>query len=131
MMFPAIDNPASCEICAVIRFLHAKNMNAEEIYREVSEFTAKSRSRDSVAGIATGWTIEGSEFDSRWGQEFSFLHVVQTCPEVHPTSYQTGTGSFFSGGKAAGCEADQSPPVSAEVNKMCIYTFTPTYAFMA
>jgi hypothetical protein len=26
MMFPAIDNPISCEIRAAIRFLHAKNM---------------------------------------------------------------------------------------------------------
>jgi hypothetical protein len=30
MMFPAIDNPASCEIRAVIRFIHAKNMSAAE-----------------------------------------------------------------------------------------------------
>jgi hypothetical protein len=31
----AIDNPASCEIGAVIRFLHAKNISAEEIHREL------------------------------------------------------------------------------------------------
>jgi transposase len=30
-MCPAIDNPASCEIRAVISFLHAKNMSATEI----------------------------------------------------------------------------------------------------
>jgi hypothetical protein len=34
-MCPAIDNPASCEIRAVIRFLHAKNVNAAEIHREL------------------------------------------------------------------------------------------------
>jgi hypothetical protein len=34
-MCPAIDNPASCEIRAVIRFLHSKNMSATEIYREL------------------------------------------------------------------------------------------------
>jgi hypothetical protein len=28
-MCPAIDNPASCEMRAVIHFLHAKNMSAE------------------------------------------------------------------------------------------------------
>jgi hypothetical protein len=33
MMCPAIDNSASCEIRAVIRFLHAKNMTAAEIHR--------------------------------------------------------------------------------------------------
>jgi hypothetical protein len=31
-MFPLIDNPASCEIRAVIRFLHAKIMNVAEIH---------------------------------------------------------------------------------------------------
>jgi hypothetical protein len=51
----------------------------------------------SVQRLATGWTTEGSEFESRWGQEFSLLHVVQTGSGVHPTSYPMGTG-----GKAAG-----------------------------
>jgi transposase len=33
-MFPAIENPTSCEIrAAVIRFFHAKNMSSTEIYR--------------------------------------------------------------------------------------------------
>jgi DNA gyrase inhibitor GyrI len=31
MTCPAID-PTSCEICAVIRFLHAKDMSAAEIH---------------------------------------------------------------------------------------------------
>jgi hypothetical protein len=35
MMCPAIDNPTSCEIRAVIRFTHAKNMNAAEIHPEL------------------------------------------------------------------------------------------------
>jgi hypothetical protein len=34
-MCPAIDNPASCEICAIICFLHAKNMSAVEIHLEL------------------------------------------------------------------------------------------------
>jgi hypothetical protein len=34
-MCPAIDNPASCEIRADIRFLHAKNMSVAEIHREI------------------------------------------------------------------------------------------------
>jgi hypothetical protein len=34
-MCPAIDNPASCEICAFTRFLHAKNMSAAEIHHEL------------------------------------------------------------------------------------------------
>jgi hypothetical protein len=35
MMYPAIDNPASREIRAVIRFLRAKIMNAAEIHSEL------------------------------------------------------------------------------------------------
>jgi hypothetical protein len=34
-MCPVTDNPISCEICAVICFLHAKNVSAVEIYREL------------------------------------------------------------------------------------------------
>jgi hypothetical protein len=35
MMRPAIDNPAGCEIRPVIRFLHANNMSAADIHREL------------------------------------------------------------------------------------------------
>jgi hypothetical protein len=63
-------------------------------------------------------------------KKFSLLHVVQTCSEAHPASYPMGTGGFFLGGKAAGREADHSPPTNAEVKKTWIYTSTPLYAFM-
>jgi hypothetical protein len=52
--------------------------------------------------MAAGWTTEGSEFESRWGQEFSLLHVVHTGSGVQPTSYPMGIGGSFPGGKAAG-----------------------------
>jgi hypothetical protein len=35
MMCPAIDNSVCCEIRAVIRLLHAKNVIAAEIHREL------------------------------------------------------------------------------------------------
>lgn len=34
-MCPEIDNPPSCEICAVIHFLHTKNMSAVENHHEL------------------------------------------------------------------------------------------------
>jgi hypothetical protein len=37
----------------------------------------------SVQRLATGWTTKGSEFECRWGQEFSLLHVVQISSGVH------------------------------------------------
>jgi hypothetical protein len=78
-----------------------------------------------------GWTTEGSEFESRWGQEFSLLRVVQTGSGVHPTSYPMGNGEFSPGVKRQGHEADQFLPTRAEVKKIGIYTSTPPYAFMA
>jgi hypothetical protein len=61
-------------------------------------------SRDNSVSIATatGWTTEGSEFESRKGQEFCLLYVVQTGSGVHRTSYPMGTGGSFPGSKAAG-----------------------------
>jgi transposase len=35
MLCPAIDNPSSCEIRSVIRFLHANDMNAAKIHFEL------------------------------------------------------------------------------------------------
>jgi transposase len=35
MMCLAIDIPTSCKICAVIHSIHAKNISAEEIHREL------------------------------------------------------------------------------------------------
>jgi hypothetical protein len=35
MICSAIDNPTSCKICAVIRFLNAKNMSAAEVRQEL------------------------------------------------------------------------------------------------
>jgi hypothetical protein len=51
--------------------------------------------------------------------------------EVHPASYPMGTGGFFPGVKRPGREADHSPPATAEIKKIWIYTSTPPYAFMA
>jgi hypothetical protein len=80
----------------------------------------------SVQRLATGWTTEGSEFESRYGQEFSLLHVIQTGSGIQPTSCPTGTaGSLPEGVKRLGSEADHSPPTIAEIKKMWVYTCTP------
>ncbi|PNF35230.1 hypothetical protein B7P43_G06877 [Cryptotermes secundus] len=62
-------------------------------------------------------------------KEFSPLHIIQTGSGVHPTSYPMGTGGS-PGVEQQGREADHSPPSSAEVKKMWIYTSTTPYAFM-
>jgi hypothetical protein len=59
---------------------------------------------DSVVSIATGYGLDdrGAEFESRQGQEFSPLHVVQTGSGAHQASYPMGTGGYFPGGKSVG-----------------------------
>jgi hypothetical protein len=53
--------------------------------------------------LATGWKTVGSEFASRWSQEFSLIHIVQTGSGAHPASYPMRTvDSFLLRGKAAG-----------------------------
>jgi hypothetical protein len=52
------------------------------------------RSRDSSVGILTGYGLDdrGVGGESRYCQEFSLLHVVQTGSGLHPVSYPIGTG---------------------------------------
>jgi hypothetical protein len=59
--------------------------------------------RDDAVGIATGyWAAEGSEFESRWRQDFSPLYVFHAGSGGHPSSYTIDTGGSFPWGKAAG-----------------------------
>jgi hypothetical protein len=51
-----------------------------------------------------GWTTEGSEFGSRYGQEFYLPHVVQIGSGVHPTS-SNGYRGLLTGDKAAGARS--------------------------
>jgi hypothetical protein len=44
---------------------------------------------------------------------------------------QWALGALSPGLKRPGCEANHSPPTSAEVKKKWIYTSTPPWAFMA
>jgi hypothetical protein len=44
---------------------------------------------------------KGSEFESRQGQAFSVLHVVQTGSGAHEASYPMGNEGSFFGSKAA------------------------------
>jgi hypothetical protein len=74
--------------------------------------------------------IKVSEFEYRWGQEFSVLHVIQTGSGAHPASYQMGIGDSFPGSKAAGGEANHSLQLVPRSRKCGTYTSTPPYTFM-
>jgi hypothetical protein len=75
-----------------------------------------NRRLDRIVGIATdyGWTIEVSEFESRWVQGYSPRRPHRLrCPPYLSNAYR----GLFPRGKGKGREADHSPPTSAEVKK--------------
>jgi hypothetical protein len=80
----------------------------------------KYRTRDNTVGIATDYGPDdrGVGVRALWGQEVSFLQVIQTASTTLPVSYPMDTGSSSPGVKRQGREADNSPPTSAEVKKM-------------
>jgi hypothetical protein len=71
-------------------------------FRQKARFSRLSFKALLLYSRERGWTTEGSEFESRQGQDFYLLNVVQTGSGAHPASYPMGTGSSFPGGKAAG-----------------------------
>jgi hypothetical protein len=90
-------------------------------------------SRDSAVGIATRYRLD----DRGVGVQVPVRSRIFSSPRrpdqlwSPPSLLSNGTGGYFPGGKAAGREADHSPPNSAEVKKMWIHTATPPYILMA
>jgi hypothetical protein len=41
---------------------------------------------------------------------------MQAGPRIHPSSHAVNTGVSFPGGKAAGGDAEHSPPASSELH---------------
>jgi hypothetical protein len=79
-------------------------------------------SRDSSVGIATGYGLDDQEGGSSSPGRVKNFHFS--------ISSRQALGSFPEV-KLQGREADHSPPTSAEVKKMWIYTSTPPYVLMA
>jgi hypothetical protein len=99
--------------------------------------TQQIRSRDSVVGIATGyglddWGVGVRVRSSSPGRIKNFLFSMSSRSALGSTQplIQWVPGAF-SPGERPGREAYHSPPASAVVKIMWIYTFTPPYAFMA
>jgi hypothetical protein len=96
---------------------------------------SKRREPGNVIGIATAYGLDdrGVREGSSPGKAKNFLFSTLSRPALGLTQppIKWVPGAFSSGVKQQGLEADHSPPTSAEVEKMWIYTFTPTYAFMA
>jgi hypothetical protein len=71
------------------------------------------------------------DLDFRLWQDFSPLHVIQTCFGTRPTPYPLDIVGSFSLVKEAKREAVQPAPTRAEVMNAWIYTDTPPYVFIA
>jgi hypothetical protein len=84
------------------------------------------QSRDSVVGTATG-----SGLDDSPGRIKNFLFSNLSRPALG-TPIERVPGALSLGVKRTGREADHSPPNSAEVTKIWIYTSTsnPPFDFM-
>jgi hypothetical protein len=85
-------------------------------------------SSNGAVGIATAYGLDNLGVGVRvpvGSRIFSSPHRPDRPP------IQWVPGALSPGVKRQGREADHSPPVSAEVKKMRIYTSTPPYAFMA
>jgi hypothetical protein len=84
------------------------------------------RSWDSSVGIATGYGLDNQVV----GVRVPVGSRIFSSPS-HP-DWLWGPPNLLSNGyQRPGREADHSPPTSAEVKKIWIYTSIPPYAFMA
>jgi hypothetical protein len=86
------------------------------------------KSCDSSVGIVLGYRLDNRGSRVRFpvgAGNFSLHHCVQNGSAAHPASYPMGTRGSFPGVKQQGCEADHSPPSSAEVRNTWSYTSTP------
>jgi hypothetical protein len=90
------------------------------------------RGRDSVVGIAVSYGLD----DRGVGVQVpvkNFLFSKSSRPALRSTQppIQWVPGALSPGIMRPEREVDHSPPTSAEVKKMWIYTSTPPYAFIA
>jgi hypothetical protein len=84
-------------------------------------FTFKDCWPGSSVGIATAYGLDGPGIESRWGRDFPHLSRPSPRPTQPPVRWVPG----LSGGKVRpGCDADPSPPSSAEVKNRKSYTST-------
>jgi hypothetical protein len=84
-----------------------------------------------IVGIADGYGLD--DRSSSPGRVKNFLFSTSSRPALwstHPP-IQWVPGALSSWIKPPRREADHSPPASADVKTMWIYTSTPPYAFMA
>jgi hypothetical protein len=112
----------------LIQDINFKNFETWE-NQEQSYFNFGRESRDSVVGIATSYGLDYRGVGVRVPVLSRIFYSPRRPDRLGgPPNL---LGALSQGLKRPGREADRSPPSSAEVKKMWIYTSTPPYAFMA
>jgi hypothetical protein len=106
----------------------------DDVEKILAPTETPNRSRDNLVGIVTSYGLDDrGGLSSGPGGVKNFLLSRSSRPALRCTQppIQWVPGTLFPGVKRPGREVDHSPPTSAEVKKMWIYTSTPPYAFMA
>jgi hypothetical protein len=92
-------------------------------------FSSLRVSRDSSVGIATVYRLDNQAGGSSSPDKVKNFHFsISSRPALGSTQPPI---KWVPGIKRQGREADHSPPTSAEVKKLWIYTSTSPYVFMA
>jgi hypothetical protein len=86
-----------------------------------------ARIAQSAKQLAKGWTTKELELESQWVARI----LTSLCRGDRLCGPHSLLSNGYRGGKAAGCEADQSPPTSVEFKEMWIYTSTLPYVLIA
>jgi hypothetical protein len=88
-------------------------------------------SSDSSVVVATGYGLDGRDSIPGKARDFSLLHNIQTCSEIHPASYPIGIGGSFPWSKAAGERSWLLSSTQCRSKKWWSCKCTPPYVFMA
>jgi hypothetical protein len=109
--------------------MKARNFGTIKISRRpaIPELFLCLRSRDSAVDIATGYGLDDKrDWSLSFGGGKNFQFSMLSRPALGSTQLPIQwVPGFFLRVKRPGRETDHSPPTSAEVKKMWIYTSTP------
>jgi hypothetical protein len=110
----------------------------ERIYAEILDFSSRSNERTGSQNRFYNTTQQKVSIATSYGLGDRGVGVrVPVRSRIFSTSSRPAVVSiqppiqWVPGVKQPGREPDHSPPVSADVKKMWIYTSTPPYSFMA